>query len=149
MAKRKLFNLNFDEFNDLLTEFDGLGGNLKPVVTKALEDVADTVEADTEKALVKSNMPAQGKYSSGETEKSMVRNAKVEWSGTIAEIGLGFDFDKPGAAGYLISGTPRMKPNKELQRIYKRKKYLKDIQNDMSNTVIEAIDEEVSDKNGR
>lgn len=139
MARRKLFNLNYSQFNDLLTELDGLGGDLKPVITDALEQAAETVEEDTKEAMAKANLPAGGKYSTGETEKAIVENAKVEWSGTIAEIGIGFDFGKPGAAGYLITGTPRMKPNYELRKIYKQRKYLNAIQRDMTDIVMDAI----------
>ena len=149
MAKRKLFNLNYDEFNNLLTELDGLGGKLKPVVTSALEEAADTVESDTKKAMVNSNLPAGGKYSQGDTEKAIVENARVKWSGTTAGIGIGFDFEKPGAAGFLITGTPRMKPDTELQKIYKRKKYMKAIQQDMANVVMNEIDKKIGGKNGR
>jgi hypothetical protein len=140
---RKLFNLNYSEFNELLTKLDGVGGDLKSVVADALEQTAETVEDDTKEAMAKSNMPAGGKYSTGKTEKTIVENARVSWSGTIAEIGIGFDFDKPGAAGFLITGTPRMQPNYALQKIYKRKKYMKDIQQDMADIVMDEIDKKI------
>lgn len=149
MAKRKLFNLNYNEFSDLLTELDGLGGKLKPVVTNALEQAGETVEDDTKNAMTNSNLPAGGKYSQGDTEKTIVENARVKWSGTTAEIGIGFDFEKPGAAGFLITGTPKMKPNYELQKIYKRKKYMNAIQKDMANVVMDEIDKKIGGKNGR
>lgn len=149
MAKRKLFNINYSQFEDLLTELDAVGGKIKPVVTDALEQVAETVEYDTKEAMTKSNLPAKGIYSNGQTEKSIVENARVEWSGTIAEIGLGFDFGKKGAAGFLITGTPRMKPDYALQKIYKRKKYMNQIQQDIVDIVSDAIDEQIGGKNGR
>ena len=53
--------------------------------------------------------------------------------------GVGFDYSKKGAGGFLISGTPRMRPDTELQRIYRRKKYMRDIQNDMAEVVQDYI----------
>lgn len=159
---RKLFNINLKEFNELLTELDGLGGEMKPVVTEALEAAAKTVEQDTIKAMAKSNLPAGGKYSRNpsQTMQSIVKNARVEWSGTIAEIGLGFDFDKPGAGGFLITGyyrsseingTARMAPNVELQRIYggwakAHNRYKKEIQEEMAKAVKKAIDKKLGGK---
>ena len=165
MAKRKLFNLNYTQFNELLTEFDGLGGEMKPVVTKELEEAAKTVERDTIKAMEPSNLPAHGKYSRNpsKTKQSIVRNAKVEWSGTTASVGIGFDFSKPGAGGFLITGyyrsseingTARMEPNIELQRIYGgwakgHNRYKREIQENMAKVVRDAINKKIGGKNGK
>jgi hypothetical protein len=70
---------------------------------------------------------------------------KLVWSGSIAEIGVGFDFDKPGAGGFLITGTPRMAPDKALNKIYKSKKYMKDVQQEM----IEVFQKEIIARMGR
>ena len=86
-----------------------------------------------------SYLPAGGKYSTGKTEATIVDNPQVEWSGSRASIEVGFDFGKPGAGGFLITGTPKMKPDKELNRMYKGKKYMKQIQDQMSEVVSEAI----------
>ena len=85
-------------------------------------------------------LPATGKYSTGDTKKS-IAEPKVVWSGTVAEVGLGFDKTKPGAGGFLITGTPRMEPDRKLEKIYARKKYLKQINEDLSEVLENAIDE--------
>lgn len=136
---KNILKIDYSAFNDLLTKLDELQGDLKPVVTDALEQAAETVEWDTKEAIAKSNMPAKGIYSQGDTQKSIVENARVTWSGSRAEIGLGFDFGKAGAGGFLITGTPRMKPDYALQKIYKKKKYMTDLQNDMAEIVNDAI----------
>ena len=64
-------------------------------------------------------------------DNNQIKNPKVEWSGMMGEIGVGFDFSKPGAGGYLITGTPRMKPDRELNKIYKGKRYMKQIEQDI------------------
>ena len=136
---RNTLKLDTKGFEQLLIKLDSVGGNVQEVVTKALEEAGQKIGEDTHKAMAKQNLPAGGKYSKGTTEKAIVDNPQVEWSGSKASIDVGFDFGKPGAGGYLITGTPKMQPNKELNRMYKGKKYMKEIQEQMGQTVGEAI----------
>lgn len=149
MAKRNTLKLDFRGFEELITKLDGLNGDVKNAVTDALEQAGETIGEDTENAVEKANLPAGGEYSKGLTKKSIIKNPKVSWSGTKAEIGVGFDYGKPGAGGFLITGTPRMKPDYELQKIYKRKKYTSAIQNDMANVINDYIDDIMGGKDGR
>lgn len=142
MAKNSI-KLEMSGFEELLTELDKLDGDLKEVVTDALEQAAETIEWDTKDAMKKAHLPASGKYSKGVTEKSIVSNAKVDWQGTMAEINAGFDFHKDGVGGILIVGTPRMKPNRQLQKIYKQKRYMSQIVSDMKEIVSDAIEEKL------
>lgn len=139
MANRATLNLNTKNFEDLIAKLDELGGDIKAVVEDALNQAGETIEYDTLDAVAHANLPRGGKYSKGDTEKSIIRNPRVQWQGTTASISVGFDYDKPGAGGFLITGTPRMKPDYELQKIYKRKKYMRDIAKDMSEIVNDAI----------
>lgn len=131
--------LELGGFDELLGKLKEVGGELKPVVTDALEQAGETIEWDTREAVAKSNLPRKGKYSKGDTERSIVSNPKVEWSMGVGSIGVGFDYGMEGAGGYLITGTPRMKPDQKLLTMYKRKKYMAQISADMSEIVNEAI----------
>ena len=143
MAKRNTLRLDFSGFNDLVTRLDKLGGDIQEVVEDALMQAGETIADDTIEAMGKINLPAQGKYSKGDTIKSIIKNPRVVWSGPIASINVGFDYDKPGAGGFLITGTPRMKPNAALQKIYKRKKYMDWISQGMQEIVTDAINEKL------
>ena len=136
---RNTLKLDTKGFEQLLTKLDSLGGNMVEVVDKALSDAGKKIGEDTHKAMAKEYLPAGGKYSNGDTEKTIIDNPQVEWSGSKASIDVGFDFGKPGAGGFLITGTPKMDPDQELKKIYKGKKYMKEIQEQMANTVGEAI----------
>ena len=131
MAKKGLLSIEGNIFAEYAEKIDRLGGDLKKVFTDALEQAAEEIQDDTIDAVAKSNLPAQGKYSKGDTEDSIVRNAKVTWSGSVGEIPVGFDKTKPGAGGWLITGTPRMRPDHELQAIYKQQKYANHIKKGM------------------
>ena len=137
--RRNKFGLELGGFEEMITKLEGLGGEVQAVVTDALQQAAETVNEDTKDALASRYLPAHGKYSTGETKKS-VSNNRVTWSGTVAEVGVGFDKTKPGAGGFLISGTPRMQPDAALAKIYTKKKYKQGIQDDMIAVVEDAID---------
>lgn len=128
---RNLLKLDTRGFEDYIAQLEKLEADVKPIVEDALNKAGETVTKDTIDAVAEPNLPRGGKYSTGDTRKSILENPKVNWSGSIAEIGVGFDFTKPGAGGFLITGTPRMAPDKALNKIYKSKKYMKDIQKDM------------------
>lgn len=130
-------------FDRLLKQLESIGGDVKPVVEKALKDAGKKIGEDTLTALNAPNLPAGGKYSTGETAKSVIQNGSVVWEGDTAYIPVGFDFAKPGAGGFLITGTPKMKPDRELNRMYKGKKYMNEIQKGMSDVVLSAIVEQM------
>lgn len=142
MAKRNQLSLDFQIFERYAEEIDKLGGNLKLVVNDAMQQAGETVAADTLDAVNASNLPAKGIYSRGATAASVIKEneIRVEWSGLIAEVGLGFDKTKPGAGGFLISGTPRMKPDYALEDIYARKKYQKQLIKDVFEIFMDAVD---------
>lgn len=117
MANR--IKLELKGFEELITKLDGLVDNkLKPILTEVLEDVGEDIGQRTYEAMDKSNLPAKGKYSTGDTIKTVVKNPKAIWNGSVCEINVGFDKTKPGAGFLLITGTPRMKPVYELEKIY-------------------------------
>lgn len=129
---KNLLKLETSGFDEYIAKLEKLEADIKPVVTEALNKAGTKVTNDTLKAISEPNLPRGGKYSSGETKESVIASPQTKWSGSIAEIGVGFDFDKPGAGGFLITGTPRMAPDKALNKIYKSKKYMKDVQQEMS-----------------
>ena len=104
-------------------------------VEKHLQEVGKKISEDTIEAVKKGNLPAGGRYSTGDTEEAVVKNPKVTWDGGSAWIPCGFDFSKPGAGGWLISGTPKMRPDTELRRIYKGKKYMTDRQQELADAI--------------
>jgi hypothetical protein len=138
---RNTLKLDMSGFERLLLKLDSVGGDVKAAVNDALTQAGQKIEKATIEALNKSNLPAQGKYSHGDTLRSVIRDASVEWDGnTVAWIPVGFDFSEPGAGGYLISGTPKMRPVYELQKIYKYKEFMKEISDGMEETINKYID---------
>lgn len=133
--------LDTSGFEGLLRKLDQLGGDVQKAVSDALEQASETIAEDTEEAVAHSNLPAGGMYSTGDTEKAIIRDTEVRWEGLVGWVPIGFDFSMPGAGGYLITGTPRMQPDKRLHQMYKQKKYMRQIQNDMGDVILDYITE--------
>ena len=143
-GRNKGLSIDFSCFEEFAEELDGLGADLKGIFTDIMEQEGETVAEDTKEAVAKSNLPASGKYSTGDTQKTIVMQPKVEWSGNLGEMGLGFDKTQPGAGGFLITGTPKMKPDYELEKIYARKTYANKMQKD----IMEYLQAEIDDRIG-
>lgn len=145
MAGRRIFYGEIDgrAFDDYISQLRKLDVNLKEVVADALEQAADDPTADTIDAMKNKYMPAKGKYSSGETKETVVKNPKVTFRNTIASIGIGFDRTKNGVGTLLITGTPRMKPNRKLEQIYGRKKTVSQFQKTVAEVLRDAIAQEL------
>ena len=143
-ARKSNISIDFSAFSDYAERIDKLGGDLKTIFADAMEQAAETVEYDTIDAVQKANLPAGGRYSQGETEASIIRNAKAEVMGSVIEIGLGFDKSKSGAGGFLITGTPKMKPDYALEKIYGKKSY----ENQLKKDIEEVLQDEIEQRMG-
>lgn len=122
-ARKQMISLDFNIFAAYAEKLDNLGADLEKIFGEAMEKAAAEVQEDTLAALEKANLPAKGKYSDGDAESTVLRDQKVKWSGSLGEVNLGFDKTKPGPGGFLITGTPKMRPDMALAEIYGRKSY--------------------------
>lgn len=124
MAKNSI-GVDFNGFAAYAEKIEKLGGDLKPVFEKAMLELAETTQNDTTDALADGNLPAGGKYhgKNHDTENSLIE-PHVTVSGSLLEVPLGFDYTKPGAGGWLITGTPRMRPDMALNKIYRQAGYM-------------------------
>lgn len=134
MGKNTL-KMKLSGFEELITKLDKAHGNIQNTVTDALEHMGKTVGEDTDAALEDKNLPAKGKYSTGKTRKAVMKNPYVKWNGPVGSIKVGFDYARARAAGYLITGTPKMKPVRKLKTMYKGTKYTQQLRKTMEKTV--------------
>lgn len=139
MARKQMISIDFKNFSDYAEKIDKLGVNLKSVFSKAMEEAAEKVQQDTIAAIQPVNLPAKGRYSTGDTLNSVIRDPKAKWEGSVGEIPIGFDKTKPGAGGWLITGTPKMRPDYALEKIYGTKRY----ENELKKTIEKALQREI------
>ena len=142
VARNKI-GLQFEGWEDYIAKLDELGGTqtMKKGVEEALIESKKHVNPLIEQAMTK--LPARGKYSTGDTKKSIDDDLSVEWNGMTGEIKVGFDFSKSGTTSiFLMYGTPRMKPVSGLKSaIYgaKTKKEIAEIQEKVLSDVIKKV----------
>lgn len=110
MARNKI-GLQVKELDYYMAKLDELGNGkaMKRGVEAALKASKQHVNPLIEQAMTK--LPAGGRYSTGETKKSIDKDLTVEWQGMTGSIKVGFDFKKSGMTSiFLMYGTPRMSP---------------------------------------
>ena len=137
--RKQMISIDFSNFSEYAEKIEALEGDLKAVFAKAMEEAAEKVQSDTIAALENANLPAGGKYSQGDTKNSVIKDPLTRWEGSVAEIGLGFDKTKKGAGGFLITGTPKMRPDYALEKIYGTKRY----ENEIKKTIEKALQRQI------
>lgn len=134
MAK---IGLQLDGFEDLMSDLDKLGGDLKEVTAEALEKSHAYVTPTLHQAMKKH-------HRTGRTERSIDDSGKVYWSGNTATVDVGFDISGGGLASvFLMYGTPKMKKDTKLYNaIYgsATKKKLAEIQEEI---ILGAIEKRI------
>lgn len=125
MAKLKL---EFDGFDEIIAKLKNLEGDIKGTTEKALEASRDYVVPNLHGAM-------RPHKQTGQTEKAIDENAKVQWTGTEAKISVGFDISHGGLPSiFLMYGTPRMKKDQNLYNAIfgtKTQKEIRKIQEDI------------------
>ncbi len=126
MAKK--MRLEFTGFEEYAERLDKLGGDLKKTTEKALIETHKLLTPKVEEAFRKHDV----KYSH-DTMKSLKKDARVEWDGSVAAIGVGFKISEGGFPSiFIMYGTPRMQPEKKVYNsIYGNKKKVRELQEKM------------------
>lgn len=104
-----------DFFDNCLEAFEELGrtDQIKHAVSSGLKSAKAKINEDIKKALIKSNMPREGIYSTGRSKSAIDKDFNVKWHGTKTSITVGFDWkDRNIGLGtqVMIYGTPSQKP---------------------------------------
>lgn len=125
MAKMKIEISGFEQILRRMTELEG---NVKKTTEEALRKTHEIVTDYAEKGMAHSNLPAGGQYSTGETLKSLRREANIEWNGSVASVPVGFDIKHGGLASIMLMyGTPRMKKDQKLYNAFYSAKTKKEV----------------------
>ncbi len=132
MARNKL-RLDFKGFEEYAARLDELGGDLKAVTEKALKESHTFVTPKIKAAMAKHNR-------TGGTSRAILDKSPVVWDGAVASIDVGFDIQSGGMPSiFLMYGTPRVKPDRDLYNaIYgnKTKKEIKELQQEIFSAAI-------------
>lgn len=101
-------NLEFTGFDEVLKKLAKLGADTEKIAEEALIETHKIITAKAEAAVAKSNLPAHGKYSFGDTEKSIKRDPDITWKGTEGSVAVGYNIKKGGLPSiFMMYGSPR------------------------------------------
>lgn len=135
-------SIDFSCFEVFAEELDKLGADIPEIFSEVMEEAGKEVQEKTKEASANAYLPAGGKYrsSNSETLAAIDPSPKPIVSGSVIEIGLGFDKSKPGAGGFLITGTPKMAPDYKLEDLYVRKRYKNKLVKEIGKSLQDEID---------
>ena len=139
----KNFGLQFSGWRDLMANLDELSHfGILVGTKKALKETHKVVTPKLEAAIKKH-------YRTGETERSLVKEARIDVDGTLVSIGVGFDIDNGGLPSvWLMHGTPRQQPDKALYDALYGRKTSGQIRHVQYHAIKDTIDEYLSKKKG-
>ena len=107
MARKRL-SLDFAGMDEIIKQYEDMGGNLREAAESALKATHALVTPKLQAAI-------KPHKQSGDTEASLGRKPEIEWDGTKAAVPVGFKIRDGGLASiFLMYGTPRMQPDEAL-----------------------------------
>ena len=132
--------LDISGLKGIVETLDSMNGDTQQIVGRLMREAAHKIALDTKSAIAAANLPAGGKYSIGTTGRAINYFPQVTWEGLVGSVPVGFDFSLAGAGGFLISGTPRMSPDKALRKMYKSGGYMRAVHEKMWDDLWMEID---------
>jgi hypothetical protein len=112
---KAMMGIEFEGFEEAIKRLQKLEGDVKGVTEKALKETHKIVTAKAKESVQNQNLPAHGKFHrerQPNTLGSLKTNADIEWSGTVAQVPVGFSISKGGLPSiFMMYGTPRYMKN--------------------------------------
>ena len=107
---RKRYGIEFSGFTEMAEKFQKLGGDLKQIATECLDVVPEIVNPSLSKDMAKHNRTR-------DTVNSIEERPRVEWSGTVGAIQVGFNLKEGGMPSiFMMYGTARHAPANQYGR---------------------------------
>lgn len=95
-------SITFDGFEKMAAELDKIGNDLKPAVNEALEETQKYIQENVESASAPYQHGGRKGYAEGDMVDAIIRDPKIEWSGSEATVGVGFS-SKQNWKGFMHS----------------------------------------------
>ena len=121
MAKQ--WGIDFKDFEFYCKKIESLSSraNLREIADKALKETHKYITPQIEKEFEKHNRTER-------TIKSLKKDNNTEWSSDVGSIDVGFNISNGGLASiFIMYGTPRIKPDKQLYNLFYGSKIKKEV----------------------
>lgn len=119
----------FDGFKDLAYKIDEAGGDLHAAVDEALTETQFYIQNEVEKASIPYAHGGLKGYATGKMANSIVADGVIHWTGTVAEVRVGYDLHQAGGfhSIFVMYGTPKMTKDQKVYDAIRGTKTKKDI----------------------
>ena len=116
-------------FEDLLYAIDAAGGDIYKAADEALTETADLIQENLVTAAAVYDRKGKKGYATGKMYKSIIKDASVQWAGTIATVNSGFNLHTKGGwhSIFIMYGTPRISKDQKVYNAIKGTKTKKEI----------------------
>lgn len=113
----KKWGIEYGALQEFLDELRRLEANTKGTVEKALVATQDYIAQQADEHTGDKYLPAKGEFKSNPSQikSAIIKDHKVDWELSKAQISAGFDFAKAPHSVYLLNGTQTMEPAKGLK----------------------------------
>lgn len=119
----KQWGIDFKDFDFYCKKIESLSNKdtLRKVADKSLKETHKYLTPKIEDAFSIHNK-------TGRTIKSLRKDDSTNWSGDVGSIEVGFDIKNGGLASiFIMYGTPRIKPDKNLYNLFYGSKIKKEV----------------------
>lgn len=121
MAKQ--WGIDFKDFDFYVQKIESLSNKetLRKIADEALKETHKYLTPKIDKAFEKHNR-------TGRTSKSLREDNSTEWSSDVGSIDVGYNISDGGLASiFIMYGTPRIKPDKQLYNLFYGSKIKKEV----------------------
>lgn len=110
----KQWGIDFQEFDFYCKKIESISNKneLKKIADKALKETHKQITPKIEKAFSKH-------VRTGKTSSTLKKDSETNWNGDIGTIDVGYAIHDGGLASiFIMYGTPRIKPDKNLYNVF-------------------------------
>lgn len=143
MARKRKNGFDTTMLAKYADQLDKLGGSgaLKWAVGDALRATKIELNRQITARMQPGNLPAGGKYSTGETLEKLDHHYREEWDGNRAGLPLGFELEGAGITSvFLMYGTPKHAPVAGLNDTIKGNVARKKIREDQEKAMLNILE---------
>lgn len=122
MAKKRKNGFDTTALAKYAAQLEEVGGStaIKRAVEGGMKSTKQEINKQVTTAMQPGNLPAGGRYSTGETMEHLNEEMVVDWEGNMARMKLGFNLQGGGLVSiFLMYGTPKHAPAAGLREALK------------------------------
>ena len=143
MAKRRKNGFDTTMLKKYGDALDAAGGSaaIKRAVEGGMKSAKQEVIREVTSLMQPGNLPAGGKWSTGDTMAHLDKELTIKWEGNLARLGLGFVLQAGGLVSiFLMYGTPHHAPVAGLEDVLRGNKLRKITRKEQEQAILKVLE---------